>query len=112
MQSRVLELFSTKWTSMILHALHVQHQGLARSGVLLRSLPGIFKKMLTQTLRELETSGLVHRQEHDTVPPSVDYSLTALGTLMIEPIELIYAWARTNAASLDQLQPRRTSKRR
>lgn len=109
---RVLELFSTKWTSMILHTLHVQHLGTARSGVLLRSLPGISKKMLTQTLRELETSGLVHRQVAATVPPAVDYALTALGTLMVEPIELIYGWARTNAASLDQLQPRQTSKRR
>ena len=38
---RVLELFATKWTSMILHALHVRHEGRARSGVLLRSRPGI-----------------------------------------------------------------------
>ena len=97
---------------MILHTLHVQHQGEARAGVLLRSLPGISKKMLTQTLRELEASGLVHRRVQDTVPPGVDYSLTPLGTLMIEPIELVYGWARTNAGSLDQLQARRTSKRR
>ncbi|MEW5310881.1 MAG: hypothetical protein WDW38_002637 [Sanguina aurantia] len=109
---RVLELFSTKWTSMILHALHVQHQGEARAGVLLRSLPGISRKMLTQTLRELESSGLVDRRVQDTVPPGVDYSLTPLGTLMVEPIELIYDWARTNSGSLDQLQARRTSKRR
>ena len=109
---RVLELFSTKWTSMILHALHVRHEGRARSGVLLRSLPGISQKMLTQTLRELEASGLVGRHVHDSVPPEVDYALTPLGRRMVEPIELIYDWARRNAASLDQLKPRRTSRRR
>jgi len=109
---RVLELFATKWTSMILHALHARHGGSARSGVLLRSLPGISQKMLTQTLRELEASGLVHRHVRDTVPPEVDYSLTTLGKRMIEPIEMVYDWARTNAASLDELKPRQTSRRR
>jgi len=109
---RVLELFATKWTSMILHALHARHEGSARSGVLLRSLPGISQKMLTQTLRELEASGLVHRHVRDTVPPEVDYSLTGLGKRVIEPIEMVYDWARTNAASLDELKPRQTSRRR
>ncbi|HXO99706.1 MAG TPA: helix-turn-helix domain-containing protein [Luteibacter sp.] len=109
---RVLELFATKWTSMILHTLHARHAGSARSGVLLRSLPGISKKMLSQTLRELEASGLVSREEEPTVPPTVMYSLTALGRRMVEPIEMIYAWARENEDSLDALRPRSTSRRR
>ena len=73
---RVLELFSTKWTSMILHTLHARHGGTARSGALHRSLPGISKKMLIQTLRELEQSGLIERQNppphrfrHDRTDP-------------------------------------------
>ena len=36
---RVLELFATKWTSMILHTLHARHGGTARTGVLHRSQP-------------------------------------------------------------------------
>jgi DNA-binding HxlR family transcriptional regulator len=109
---RVLEIFSTKWTSMVLHALHVRHGGQARSGALHRSLPGISRKMLTQTLREMEASGLIGRTVHATVPPGVDYALTALGARLIEPIELIYGWARDNASALDQLRPRKTSRRR
>ncbi|UCJ14864.1 helix-turn-helix transcriptional regulator [Pseudomonas sp. MM211] len=109
---RVLELFSTKWTSMILHTLHARHGGNARAGVLHRSLPGISKKMLVQTLRELEASGLVNRQVYDSVPPAVDYSLTELGQRLVEPIELIYDWARDNAPALDALQPRQSSRRR
>jgi DNA-binding HxlR family transcriptional regulator len=65
----VLELFSTKWTSMVLHTLDARHGGKARNGVLHRSLPGISKKMLTQTLREMEASGLVPRHVEGTVPP-------------------------------------------
>ena len=87
---RVLELFATKWTSMILHTLHARHGGTARTGVLQRSLPGISKKMLVQTLRELEASGLIDRQVHESVPPTVDYSLTELGQRLVEPIEMIY----------------------
>lgn len=109
---RVLEIFSTKWTSMILHTLHARHDGTARTGVLHRSLPGISKKTLIQTLRELEATGLVERHDHDTKPPAVDYGLSPLGKLMVQPIEMIYAWARDNAPALDALQPRPTSRRR
>ena len=108
---RVLELFATKWTSMVLHTLHIRHAGRARTGVLLRSLPGISKKMLTQTLREMETSGLVTRHVEGTVPPAVEYRLSELGTRFVEPVELLYEWGRQNADALDQLGSRSTARR-
>jgi DNA-binding HxlR family transcriptional regulator len=109
---RVLELFSTKWTSMVLHTLAVRHAGVARSNALHRSLPDISKKMLIQTLREMELAGIVLRLTHPSVPPAVEYRLTPLGTQLVEPIELIYDWARRNAGALDALPPRATSRRR
>ncbi|POO57947.1 winged helix-turn-helix transcriptional regulator [Agrobacterium rosae] len=108
---RVLELFSTKWTSMILHTLHTLHAGTARTGVLERSLPGISKKMLTQTLKEMERTGLVTRHVHATRPPAVEYQLTALGNRFIEPVEMLYTWGRDNADALDALGERSTSRR-
>ena len=108
---RVLELFATKWTSMVLHTLHARHDGCARSGVLLRSLPGVSKKMLTQTLREMEASGLISRHVQGSVPPAVEYRLTDLGARFVEPVALLYAWGRDNADALDQLAPRPTSRR-
>ncbi|WP_121116848.1 winged helix-turn-helix transcriptional regulator [Croceibacterium ferulae] len=108
---RVLELFATKWTSMVLHTLHARHDGGARTGVLLRSLPGISKKMLTQTLRDMESSGLVDRDVQSTMPPAVEYRLTELGRRFVEPVELLYGWGRDNADALDQLAPRPTSRR-
>ncbi len=108
---RVMELFATKWTSMVLHALHARHGGQARSAVLLRSLPGVSKKMLTQTLREMEASGLVSRHVETSVPPAVEYRLTSLGERFVEPVELLYAWGRANGDALDRLQPRSTSRR-
>jgi DNA-binding HxlR family transcriptional regulator len=108
---RVLQIFSTKWTSMVLHVLHTQLGGSARAGVLLRSLPGVSKKMLTQTLRDMEGSGLVTRHVHGTVPPAVDYTLTPLGRRFVEPIDMLYEWARDNADALDALVVRPNSRR-
>ncbi|MGN7998200.1 winged helix-turn-helix transcriptional regulator [Sphingomonas sp. 22176] len=108
---RVLALFATKWTSMVLHTLHARHGGAARSGVLLRSLPGISKKMLTQTLREMEEIGLIERIVQNAVPPAVEYRLTPLGDRFVEPVELLYAWGRDNADALDQLGSRPTARR-
>jgi DNA-binding HxlR family transcriptional regulator len=108
---RVLELFATKWTSMVLHTLHARHDGVARSGVLLRSLPGISKKMLTQTVREMEASGLLIRDVQSTIPPMVEYRLTDLGRRFVEPVELLYTWGRDNADALDRLLPRPSSRR-
>lgn len=108
---RVLEIFATKWTSMVLHTLHARHAGRARTGVLQRSLPGISKKMLTQTLREMETSGLITRHVESTLPPAVEYRLTGLGHRFVEPVELLYGWGRRNADALDQLGSRATARR-
>jgi len=108
---RVLELFATKWTSMVLHTLHARHGGVARTGALQRSLPGISKKMLTQTVRDLEASGLLSRHVQSTLPPMVEYRLTDLGQRFVEPIELLYSWGRDNADALDELQPRASSRR-
>jgi DNA-binding HxlR family transcriptional regulator len=105
---RVLEIFSVKWTSMVLHAIHL-HGGVCRTGALERSLPGISKKMLIQTLREMERDGLISRKVHPVVPPMVEYSLTPLGRRFIEPLFLLYEWGERNAESLEQITRRRRS---
>jgi DNA-binding HxlR family transcriptional regulator len=103
---RVLELFSVKWTTMVLHSLHF-HGGTCRTGVLARSLPGCSKKMLTQTVREMERDRLIDRKVYPVVPPRVEYSLTDVGKLFIEPLEMLYAWAAKNDAALSKLTRRR-----
>lgn len=108
---RTLALFATKWTSMVLHTLHARHAGTARTGVLLRSLPGISKKMLTQTLRDMEEIGLLTRHVQGSVPPAVEYRLTPLGLRFVEPVEMLYAWGRDNADALDRLGDRATARR-
>jgi len=87
---------------MILHALHLLG-GSARPGRLQRAIPGLSKKMMTATLRELERAGLVERLVHAVMPPSVEYRLTPLGQVFIEPIEMLYEWSILHARDLDRL---------
>ncbi|MDH2066807.1 helix-turn-helix domain-containing protein [Pantoea sp. GD03673] len=101
---RLLELFSVKWSTMVLHALWHWPDNRARTGELERSLQGISKKMLIQTLRELEQRGLVSRQVWQVVPPKVEYSLTPLGLTFAEPIEQMYQWGLENQAALDEME--------
>lgn len=101
---RLLELFSVKWSTMVLHSLYHWPENRARTGELERSLQGISKKMLIQTLRELEQRGLVSRQVWQVVPPKVEYSLTALGYTFAEPIEQMYQWGLENQAALDEME--------
>ena len=88
---------------MILHTLHLLG-GHSRPGQLQRSIPGLSKKMMTQTLRELEEKGLINRQIHQIMPPNVEYSLTALGKVFVEPIEQLYLWGIDHADALEALE--------
>ncbi len=60
---RVLELFVTTWTSMILHTPQARHGGSPAQGCRVRTCQGISGnyKMLTQTLGEIEASGMLTR---------------------------------------------------
>jgi DNA-binding HxlR family transcriptional regulator len=49
--------------------------------------------MLTQTLRSLEFDGLVARRVRATVPVTVEYSLTATGRTLTEPLDAVRRWA-------------------
>lgn len=100
-QRRIHYILNGKWTSMVLYALS---HGAMRTGQLERALPGVSKKMLTQTLRSVESAGLVQRKVFHVVPPRVEYSLAPLGETFIEPLRGLYDWAAQNSAALDELE--------
>jgi DNA-binding HxlR family transcriptional regulator len=101
---RVMDIFAVKWTSMVIHALFHWPGGKCRTGELQRSLHGISKKMLVQTLREVERRGLITRHVFNVVPPKVEYELTSLGRIFAEPIEIMYQWGENNAAALNEME--------
>ncbi|QHC35980.1 helix-turn-helix domain-containing protein [Komagataeibacter xylinus] len=103
---RLLRLFSGKWTTMIVHTLHLLG-GASRPGRLQRAIPGLSKKMMTQTLRELEQMGLVARTVMQVMPPAVEYRLTPLGQHFVSPLEMLYRWCAENAELLDCVERNR-----
>jgi DNA-binding HxlR family transcriptional regulator len=95
---RLLELIGDKWTPIVLYILG---QGTKRYGEMKRQLPDVSKKMLTQTLRALERDGLLTRKVYAEVPPRVDYDLTPLGRVFLEPVTALCAWAQAHQGALD-----------
>jgi DNA-binding HxlR family transcriptional regulator len=99
-----VELIADKWTAVVLSGLS---KGPVRHGELIDLIGGISRKVLTQTLRRLESRGLVVRHAYAEAPPRVEYELTPLGATLIDPIHMLTEWARTNGdAVLDALDRR------
>jgi DNA-binding HxlR family transcriptional regulator len=65
-----------RWGALVLGALA---HGPLRFRALGRAVGGVSDRMLSQTLGHLERDGLVHREDHGTNPPHVEYSLTFAG---------------------------------
>ncbi|MEW9532421.1 winged helix-turn-helix transcriptional regulator [Microbispora sp. NPDC049125] len=92
---QALERFAAKWRVLVIYALLAGPQ---RHSRLRRRLPGITQKVLTETLRGLETDGMVERRViKDTAPQHVEYALTDLGHTLREPLGAICAWAVKHA---------------
>lgn len=87
---QVLEHVANKWTILIVYALT---QGKKRYSELKRQIVGVSPKMLIQNLRSLERYGLIEREVYPSVPPRVEYSLTSLGTSLVEPLAILGEWA-------------------
>lgn len=86
----LLDQVGDRWSMLLLAALAAEPR---RFSALARTVPDISKRMLTQTLRTLETDGFVHRDVQPTVPPSVTYSLTPLGQSYAGTLLGLVEWA-------------------
>jgi DNA-binding HxlR family transcriptional regulator len=71
-----------------------------RFNQLRRDIAGVSQKVLSQTLKRLERDGLVERQVHPTVPPTVEYALTELGATLGGTVEQLAQWAESNMPAI------------
>ena len=69
---------------------------------MLRLIPDISRKMLTQSLRGLERDGLVQRTFYPTIPPKVSYALTELGRSLREPVGALGQWAVAHRGTVER----------
>ena len=84
-----LVMAGDRWKMMIVRDLLT---GTKRFGELKKSLTGISQKVLTQHLRIMEETGLVHREVYAEVPPKVEYSLTDTGRTLKSIHDAMWAW--------------------
>jgi DNA-binding HxlR family transcriptional regulator len=87
--SATLELIGGKYKALILWHLS---EGTLRYSDLRKRVAGATAKMLTQQLRELEQSQLIHREVFPVVPPRVEYSLTPLGQSLLPLLVAMRDW--------------------
>jgi DNA-binding HxlR family transcriptional regulator len=102
---QVINIVGDKWTLPILYVLK---QGTKRYSEIQREIPGISKKMLTQTLRRLESDDILKRTVYPVVPPKTEYKLTAFGTKLIQPLQVLADWAEEHQAELRLICDRRS----
>lgn len=84
-----VQLIGNKWKLLIMRNLLVRPW---RFNELQKSLEGISQKVLTDSLRSMESDGIVTRTVYPEVPPRVEYALSELGESMRPIINAMEAW--------------------
>ncbi|MGH7169033.1 MAG: winged helix-turn-helix transcriptional regulator [Gemmataceae bacterium] len=84
-------IFIGRWTRKILFSLKERPY---RHGQLRQHLGSVSQRMLTRTLRNLESTGLISRRVTRAKAIAVEYSLTQLGTTIVPPQKGMCRWAK------------------
>ncbi|GHB52177.1 HxlR family transcriptional regulator [Streptomyces viridiviolaceus] len=103
----VIDHVAGKWSISILVA---AARGPIRFTELERSIEGISRRMLTLNLRRLERDGLLTRTVHPTVPPKVEYSLTAMARELYSYLTGLVEWAERHRGAIAQARTAYDSK--
>jgi DNA-binding HxlR family transcriptional regulator len=91
---RVISRFGDKWSLLVLFMLNKSETGVLRFNEIRRLMTDCSQKMLSQTLKNLEQSHLVHREVYAEVPPRVEYSLTEAGKSLMPSVMSLIEWAK------------------
>lgn len=94
----VVARFGDKWSLLVL--LVINEENVIRFNELGRKIPDISTRVLSLTLKTLETDGLINRKIYAQVPPKVEYSLTDTGKSLIPLIMQLTEWAQQNMKSI------------
>ena len=92
----VISRFGDKWSMLVLFMLHRSETGILRFNEIRRLMTDCSQKMLSQTLKNLEQSHLVHREVYPEVPPRVEYSMTETGKSLMPAIMALIEWGQAH----------------
>lgn len=90
----IISRIGDKWSVLIICLLG--KSGTMRFNEISKTLGDISQKMLTTTLRSLESDGLISRQIYPEVPPRVEYKLTEFGKDLLPHLVNLTVWATKN----------------
>jgi DNA-binding HxlR family transcriptional regulator len=79
---------SDKWSLWMI----AEHRQPMRFSRIMDQVEGISQKSLTKTLRGLERDGLITREVFAEVPPRVEYTITSLGSEMLDNVAPLWLW--------------------
>ena len=94
-----VQLIGNKWKLLILRNLLARPW---RFNELKKSLDGISQKVLTESLRQLETDGIITRTIYPEVPPHVEYALSDLGEEMRPILDAMQKWGNDYKKRMEQ----------
>ena len=86
-----LPVITGKWTMPVVYCLR---SGPLRSSELKRKLPPMADSNFSKVLKELCAQGIIVREDHKTVPPHVEYSLSELGLRLLPVMDAIEEFGR------------------
>ncbi len=92
--SYTLSLIAGKYKPIVLYCL-MEYEPV-RFNEMRRYLGGAADKTLSQTLKELERDGLVHREMYPEIPPKVEYTLTERGHSLMRVLDQLCTWGIEN----------------
>ena len=92
--SYTLSLIAGKYKPIVLYCL-MEYEPV-RFNELRRYLGSAADKTLSQTLKELERDGLIHREMYPEIPPKVEYSLTERGHSLVQVLDQLCVWGEEN----------------
>jgi DNA-binding HxlR family transcriptional regulator len=99
----ILARVGDKWTILLLMALG---DGRMRFTELHRAIDGISQRMLTVTLRHLESDGILIRTVYPTIPPRVEYELSERGHSLKLALAPIGRWVLENQSEIEAARER------
>ena len=92
--SYTLSLIAGKYKPIVLYCL-MEYEPV-RFNEMRRYLGSAADKTLSQTLKELERDGLIHREMYPEIPPKVEYSLTERGQSLVQVLDQLCVWGEEN----------------
>ncbi|MFF7737868.1 winged helix-turn-helix transcriptional regulator [Streptomyces sp. NPDC007984] len=95
---QLFDLVTARWAALVLVDLQ---DGPQRWSELRRRAGGVSDKMLAQTLRDLETGGLITRTVLNSRPPTVQYDLTDLARGATTALQHLQDWAEEHTSDYD-----------